>query len=51
MISILKEQQNEITEHLIYLELAKLSKEENNKKILSEIANQYLELIYKLKIK
>ena len=43
MTSILKQQQNEITEHLIYLELAKLSKDENNKKVLTEIANQELE--------
>lgn len=43
MTSILKQQQNEITEHLIYLELAKLSKDEANKKVLTEIANQELE--------
>jgi VIT1/CCC1 family predicted Fe2+/Mn2+ transporter len=42
MISILKQQQNEITEHLIYLELAKLSKDETNKKVLTDIANQEL---------
>lgn len=42
-MSILTQQQNEITEHLIYLELAKLSKDEANKKVLTEIANQELE--------
>jgi len=42
MVSILKQQQNEITEHLIYLELAKIAKDEKNKATLQEISTQEL---------
>lgn len=43
MINIVTQQQNEITEYLIYLELAKLSKDEANRKVLTEIVDQELE--------
>ncbi len=43
MDEIYKQQQHEITEHAIYLELAKLSTDEENTKILLEIADQELE--------
>jgi VIT1/CCC1 family predicted Fe2+/Mn2+ transporter len=43
MEHIFKQQQHEITEHAIYLELAGLSTDEENAKILREIADQELE--------
>lgn len=43
MDTILKQQENEITEHFIYRELANLSKDEENTRILQEISQQELE--------
>lgn len=43
MERIYKQQQHEITEHAIYLDLAELSTDEENAKILREIADQELE--------
>jgi len=43
MEKIYKQQQHELTEHYIYLELAQMSTDEENKKILNEIAAQELE--------
>lgn len=43
MDRIYKQQQHEITEHAIYLDLAELSTDEENAKILREIADQELE--------
>lgn len=43
MDQIFKQQKHEITEHAIYLELASLSPDEENTKILNEIAAQELE--------
>lgn len=42
MNKIVKQQQNEITEHLIYAELAKISTDKKNIEILYEISNQEL---------
>jgi len=42
MNKILQEQQNEITEYLIYSKLAELSENKKNRKILLKIANQEL---------
>ena len=42
MEKIYRQQGHEITEHNIYLQLAELSKDEENTKILSEIADQEL---------
>ncbi|MCB0495072.1 MAG: hypothetical protein KDC79_02965 [Cyclobacteriaceae bacterium] len=43
MDKIFKQQKHELTEHYIYMELASLTKDEENKKILSEIGEQELE--------
>lgn len=43
MDKIYKQQQHELTEHYIYLELAQMSADKENKKILTEIAAQELE--------
>lgn len=42
MDKILKQQSNEITEHVIYSELAKIANDENNKAVLQEISTQEL---------
>lgn len=42
MNKILKQQSNEITEHVIYAELAKIAKDEKNKAVLKEISKQEL---------
>jgi len=42
MNKIVKQQQNEITEHLIYAELAKISTDKKNIEILNEISSQEL---------
>ena len=43
MKDIYRQQQHEITEYNIYLKLAELSEDEENTKILKEIADQELE--------